>query len=209
MGERLDEGAVVAAYARWAPVYDAIFGVITRRAIRATMRVINALPAQRVLEVGVGTGIALPLYDIRHRVIGIDLSPDMLEIAERRVSEKNLANVEALTVMDASNLTFADASFDTAVAMFVMSVVPEPRRVLDEMYRVVKPGGRIVTVNHFRAAQGARAMVERWLAPYGAKLGWDPEFAREMVVGHPGLSLIEERTLPPFGLYTLLVFRRD
>jgi len=209
MGERLDEGAVVAAYARWAPVYDAVFGVITRRAIRATMRVINALPAQRVLEVGVGTGIALPLYDIRHRVVGIDLSPDMLEIAERRVSDKNLANVEALTVMDASNLTFADASFDTAVAMFVMSVVPDPRRVLDEMYRVVKPGGRIVTVNHFRAGQGARATVERWLAPYGAKLGWDPEFAREMVVGHPGLSLIEERTLPPFGLYTLLVFRRD
>jgi phosphatidylethanolamine/phosphatidyl-N-methylethanolamine N-methyltransferase len=209
MGERLDEGAVVAAYARWAPVYDAIFGVITRRAIAATMRVINALPPQRVLEVGVGTGIALPLYNAGHRVTGIDLSPDMLAIAEKRVARKKLANVEALTVMDASRLAFPDHSFDAAVAMFVMSVVPEPGRVLDEMRRVVRPGGTILTVNHFRADGGARAMVERWLAPYGARLGWHPDFALETVTGHAGLALSVERALPPLGLYTLLVFRRD
>src|SRR5688572_30008584 len=123
--ERLDERAVVAAYARWAPIYDPIFGVITGRAIRATMRVLNALPAARVLEVGVGTGIALPLYKPEHRVTGIDLSPAMLKIAEKRVQEHGLRNVDGIREMDAANLAFADASFDVAVAMFVMSVVPD------------------------------------------------------------------------------------
>jgi phosphatidylethanolamine/phosphatidyl-N-methylethanolamine N-methyltransferase len=207
--EGLDERAVVAAYARWAPIYDPIFGLITRRAIRATMARLNALPPGRVLEVGVGTGIALPLYKPGHRVTGIDLSPDMLKLAERRVREKGLTNVDAIREMDAANLAFADGSFDVAVAMFVMSVVPDPGRVLDEMQRVVKSGGRIVTVNHFKAERGARARLERWLARYGAKLGWHPEFAIETVLGHPGLRLIEQRELPPLGLYTLLVFERS
>ncbi len=205
----LDEGAVVAAYARWAPIYDPIFGVITGRAIAATMRVVNDFPAGRVIEVGVGTGIALPRYRPEHSIVGIDLSPDMLKRAERRVAERHLANVEALSEMDAANLTFADASFDIAVAMFVMSVVPEPRRVLDEMCRVVKPGGHVVTVNHFRAERGVRAAVERWLAKYGSSLGWHPEFDIETVLGHPALTLTgRPRSLPPLGIYTLLVFQR-
>ena len=208
VSQRLDDAAVVAAYARWAPVYDPIFGVITRRAIRATMRVVNALTAGEVLEVGVGTGIALPSYKRDHRVTGIDLSPDMLERARKRVAATNLANVAALTEMDAANLAFGDGTFDVAVAMFVMSVVPEPGRVLDEMVRVVKPGGRIVTVNHFSAERGVRAMVERWLAKYGSSLGWHPEFAIEAVLGHARLGLVRRQALPPLGLYTLLVFDR-
>jgi phosphatidylethanolamine/phosphatidyl-N-methylethanolamine N-methyltransferase len=99
--------------------------------------------------------------------------------------------------------------FDVAVAMFVMSVVPDPKRVLDEMRRVVRPGGTIVTVNHFKADKGGRATVERWLTRYGASLGWHPEFAIETVLGHPGMTLTEQRGLPPIGIYTLLVFRRD
>jgi phosphatidylethanolamine/phosphatidyl-N-methylethanolamine N-methyltransferase len=208
MERQLDEQAVVAAYARWAPIYDAIFGLITGRAIRATMKTLNALPAGRVLEVGVGTGIALPHYKREHRVTGIDLSPNMLRIAEKRIADKRLTNVEAIREMDAAHLAFGDGAFDVAVAMFVMSVVPDPGRVLDEMHRVVRPGGRIVTVNHFKAERGLRAGVERWLAKYGSKLGWHPEFAIGAVLGHPGMRLTEQRTLPPIGLYTLLVFER-
>jgi phosphatidylethanolamine/phosphatidyl-N-methylethanolamine N-methyltransferase len=204
----LDENAVVAAYARWAPIYDPIFGVITGRAIRATMKTLNALPGGKVLEVGVGTGIALPHYKREHRVTGIDLSPDMLKIAEKRVRTKNLANVDAIREMDAANLAFPDGAFDIAVAMFVMSVVPDPARVLDEMHRVVKPGGKIVTVNHFKADAGVRASFERWLSRYGSKLGWHPEFSIDAVLGHPGMALIEQRNLPPIGIYTLLVFDR-
>jgi len=159
------------------------------------MRTLNALPAARVLEVGVGTGIALPHYKRDHRVTGIDLSPDMLRIAEKRVRTKNLVNVDAILEMDAGNLSFADHAFDVAVAMFVMSVVPDPARVLNEMYRVVKPGGKIVTVNHFRADAGLRARFERWLSRYGSKLGWHPEFSIDAVLGHPGMALIEQRNL--------------
>jgi phosphatidylethanolamine/phosphatidyl-N-methylethanolamine N-methyltransferase len=208
MERRLDEQAVVAAYARWAPIYDPIFGVITARAIRATMKTLNTLPPSRVLEVGVGTGIALPFYNPQHRIVGIDLSPDMLKLAEKRVAAKKLTNVEAIREMDAANLAFPDASFDVAVAMFVMSVVPDPARVLDEMRRVVRPGGTIVTVNHFKAETGLRAGIERRLARYGSRLGWHPEFQIGNVLGHSGLKLTERRSLPPIGLYTLLVFDR-
>ncbi len=209
MQRQLDERAVVDAYARWAPIYDPIFGVITARAIRATMKRLNALPPSRVLEVGVGTGIALPLYRPEHRVTGIDLSPDMLKIARERVARRHLTNVDGIVEMDAAILAFPDAAFDVAVAMFVMSVVPDPARVLGEMRRVVRPGGRIVTVNHFKAEGGARGAIERRLARYGARLGWHPEFAIETVLGHSGLTLVEQRTLPPFRLYTLLVFDRS
>jgi len=204
----LDDAAIVAAYARWAPVYDPIFGVITASAIRATMREVNALPAGDVLEVGVGTGIALPSYKRDHRITGFDISPDMLARAGKRVAERNLDNVVALLEMDAANLTFVDASFDVAVAMFVMTVVPDPHRVLAEMVRVVRPGGRIVVVNHFSAEAGARATVEKWLSRYSSSLGWNPEFAKETLLGRADLKPIVERSLSPFGLYTLLVFER-
>ena len=205
---QLDEAAVVAAYARWARVYDPIFGAITGRAIRATMSEVNALPAGRVLEVGVGTGLSLPLYSPQHRVVGIDLSPDMLRRAERRVAERGLRNVEALAEMDAANLAFPDQSFDAAVAMFVMTVVPDAARVLAEMTRVVKPGGRVVIVNHFSADSGPRAAAERWLSRFAASLGWHPEFDKEQILSHTGMQLLSERSLSPFGLYTLLIFAR-
>lgn len=208
MNKPLDDAAIVAAYARWAPVYDPIFGVITARAIRATMREVNALPAGDVLEVGVGTGIALPHYKRDHRITGFDLSPDMLARAGKRVAETNLDNVVALLEMDAANQTFGDASFDVAVAMFVMTVVPDPQRVLAEMARVVRPGGRIVVVNHFSAETGARAAIEKWLSRFSSSLGWNPEFARETLLKRADLRLVAERSLPPFGLYTLLVFER-
>jgi len=209
VSRKLDDAAVVAAYARWAPVYDSIFGVITNRAIAAAMAEINRLPAGRVLEVGVGTGLALPLYRPAHHVTGIDLSPDMLGRAERRVVAEGLANVEGLVKMDAAALAFADASFDVGVAMFVMSVVPDPGRVLAEMARVVRRGGRVVIVNHFAAAGGLRGEIERRLARCGAVLGWHPEFPIDAVFVRPELKLVAKRRLAPFGLYTLIVFERE
>ncbi len=208
MSGKLDSASIVAAYARWAPVYDSIFGVITWPAIRTTMARLNDMPPSRILENGVGTGIALSHYRREHRITGIDLSPDMLDRARIRVAEKKLDHVEELAVMDALDLKFEDASFDVAVAMFVMTVVPDSGKALDEMIRVVRPGGRIVITNHFSAETGPRAVFERWLARYSKSLGWHPEFELDRVLGRPEMSLTEKLGLPPMGIYTLLVFDR-
>jgi len=208
VGAELDDAHIVAAYARWAPVYDAIFGVITNSAINRTMRVLNALPPGRILEIGVGTGLALPRYRKDHRITGIDLSPDMLARARSRVEAGKLANVEELAEADATKLAFADQSFDAAVAMFLITVVPDPIAVLAEAVRVVRPGGCIVLANHFSAESGPRAAFEKWLSRFSASLGWNPEFPVERVLGQKGMKEIGRKSLPPLGIYTLLVFER-
>lgn len=203
----LDKAGIVSAYARWAPIYDFVFGAVTRPSIKAAVGAVNAMGPSRVIEVGVGTGIALPYYGREHRVVGIDLSPDMLKRAEGRVARDGLRQVEGLLEMDAGNLVFEDGAFDAAVAMFVMSVVPDPEKVLAEMVRVVRPGGRIVTVNHFAVEGGIRGAFEAWLAKFGRRLGWHPDFRIERMMGRADLKLVERRTMPP-GIYTLLVFER-
>jgi phosphatidylethanolamine/phosphatidyl-N-methylethanolamine N-methyltransferase len=204
----IDRTHVVAAYARWAPIYDPIFGAFTRGPGRAAIAEINKLPPGRVIELGVGTGLSLPHFDRRHRIVGVDLSPDMLIRAERRVSAKGLSHVEALLEMDAAHLRFADASFDSALAMFVITVVPDPDRVLSEMIRVVRPGGRLVLVNHFSVDRGLRARIERWMSRFSAKLGWRPNFPIERVLGRPELRLVSRESVKAFDLFTLLVFER-
>jgi len=204
----LSEQSVVAAYARWAPIYDPVFGVATGIGRKTTVTTLNQLPAGRLLEVGVGTGISLPLYKRHHRIVGIDLSPHMLERAEKRVARLGLTNVEALHEMDAADLSFADASFDTAVAMFVMTVVPDPQQVLAEIVRVVRPGGHVVLVNHFSVDKGPRAAIERSLSRYSKTLGWHPEFRVEEVLHRKDLRLLRRRPVPPAGIFTLLLFKR-
>ncbi|WP_436638779.1 class I SAM-dependent methyltransferase [Microbaculum sp. FT89] len=204
---KLDSNAVRKAYKRWAPVYDELFGSVTRAARRAAIRHINTSHG-RVLEVGVGTGIALPLYAGHLEVVGIDLSLEMLEQARRRVTRQDLSNVSALLEMDAGQLGFADASFDAVVAMHVVTVAPEPKRVMAELERVCRPGGEVILVNHFSAQAGPRAAIEQALAPFADRLGWRPEFPVETVLDRPGLEPIERRGLPPAGLFTMLRFRR-
>jgi phosphatidylethanolamine/phosphatidyl-N-methylethanolamine N-methyltransferase len=132
----------------------------------------------------------------------------MLLRAERRVARRRLTHVEAIHEMDAASLAFGDGSFDAAVAMFVMTVVPDPDRVLAEIMRVVRPGGHVVLVNHFSAEKGPRAAIERSLTRYSGALGWNPEFPIDRVLGRSDLKLVRQRELPPAGLFTLLVFDR-
>jgi phosphatidylethanolamine/phosphatidyl-N-methylethanolamine N-methyltransferase len=202
--ESLDADAVRAAYRRWANVYDALFGGVSGWGRRQAAAEVNRLPGSRVLEVGVGTGLALPRYRLEKRIVGIDLSAEMLARAQARVAREHLGNVTALLEMDAEATTFPSGSFDIAVAMFVASVVPNPRRLLQEMRRVVRPGGHILFVNHFAAERGPRWWAERTLAPASRKLGWHPDFMVEDLL--PGRER-ESATLgpvPPFGLFTLV-----
>jgi phosphatidylethanolamine/phosphatidyl-N-methylethanolamine N-methyltransferase len=127
----------------------------------------------------------------------------MLDIARRRVARQGLHVVQALHEMDAEATDFPDASFDTAVAMFVASVVPNPRRLLSEMRRVVKPGGNILFVNHFAAPRGPRWWIERGMAPASRALGWHPDFAVEALFAAEDLPKVTFTPAPPVGLFTL------
>ena len=132
--------AVARSYRRWAPVYDFSFGAVSRSARRHVVNHVSRRGGE-ALEVGIGTGLALPLYDGRVRVTGIDYSDEMLARARKKVAEEGLTHVGALHQMDARALDFADGTFDTVVAMFLVSVVPDPEQVMSEMARVCRPGG--------------------------------------------------------------------
>lgn len=199
----LDADDVRAAYRRWAGVYDAVFGGVSAWGRRRAVAEANRRPGARVLEVGVGTGLALPHYDIEKRITGIDLSAEMLARARDRVKASRLTNVEALLEMDAEQTSFPDGSFDIAVAMFVASVVPHPRKLLLEMRRVVRPGGHILFVNHFAAERGPRWWAERALAPASRALGWHPDFSIDALLDANDRAHTTFSSVPPFGLFTL------
>lgn len=200
----LDADAVRAAYRRWAGVYDRVFGSVSAAGRRQAVAAVNALPAERVLEMGVGTGLALPHYDRSKRITGIDLSEDMMALARKRVATQNLAHVEELAIADAEATGLETASFDVAVAMFVASVVPHPRALLAEMKRVVRPGGTLLFVNHFLAEGGVRYAAERALAPLSRQLGWHPDFAFEALLPPEDFARARRTPVAPFGLFTLV-----
>jgi phosphatidylethanolamine/phosphatidyl-N-methylethanolamine N-methyltransferase len=202
----LDNKRVKKSYARWAPVYDLVFELVLRPGRKAAAAAADR-PGGHVLDVGVGTGLELPMFDRRTRLTGIDLSEPMLRRAHWRVRGKALDNVEGLLVMDAARLAFADAHFDAVVASYVLTVVPEPHATLHELARVVKPGGEIILVNHIGSGRGPMAWIESALAKCSAVLGWQPEFAwsilGDWIDSTPCVRLVERRKLPPFGLFTL------
>jgi phosphatidylethanolamine/phosphatidyl-N-methylethanolamine N-methyltransferase len=197
---------VEAAYARWAPIYDLTFALVMRAGRKAAAAAASR-PGGLVLDVGIGTGLELPMFDRRTRLVGVDLSRPMLERAKARVAALSLPNVEGLLVMDAMHLAFPDATFDAVVAPYVLTVVPDPQASLNEWARVTKPGGELVLVNHIGAERGPIAKIEAWLGRNAEKLGWHPQFPWQIVgdwlAGRPDLRLIERRSLPPFGLFTL------
>jgi phosphatidylethanolamine/phosphatidyl-N-methylethanolamine N-methyltransferase len=203
----IDATDVRNAYRRWAPVYDRTFGKFAEAAMRQVTERANAFSG-RLLEVGVGSGLALPHYGPGLQVTGIDMSPDMLERARARVSRSERGNVEALLEMDATALDFANGTFDVVVAMFVMTVVPYPARVMVELARVTKPGGVVLICNHFSVEDGVRGAVERRLARYAVQLGWRPEFPIETILVSEELRLSRRVPLKPFGFFDLLEFHR-
>lgn len=208
MGD-LDKDTIAKAYARWAPIYDIVFGAVFERGRKASIAAAETIGG-RILEVGVGTGISLPDYARSNRLVGVDLSEPMLRKAQERVSTHGLANVEALAVMDAEKLAFPDSSFDVVVAQYVITAVPDPEATLDEFVRVLKPDGEIILVNHIGAESGARKIFELCFAPLARRLGWRPEFPWARLTAWASraknIRLIERRPMPPLGHFSLVRF---
>ena len=201
----VDTSSVRHAYRRWAPIYDLTFGTIADAGRKHVVKIINRRKG-RVLEVGVGTGLSLPTYGEHLTVTGIDLSPEMLDKARSRVKREELDHVEGLHEMDAGALAFADESFDTVVAMYVLTVVPDADKVMRELERVCAAGGEVILVNHFSQDEGLRGFFERRLAPLAGVIGWRSVFALDRVLICEDLRLAERKTLWPFGMFTMLRF---
>src|SRR5215468_8533954 len=208
----LDRGTVEQAYDRWAPVYDRVFGGVCAKGRQAAITATNKLGG-RVLEVGVGTGISLPMYAPNVRIFGTDISEAMLDKARRRVSELKLKNVEGFAVMDAEKLEFPDNCFDVVMAQYVVTAVPNPEVALDEFARVLRPGGELIILTRVSADAGMRRFIEQQLQPVVRRLGFrTAEFAwsryAKWLAGAISMELVERRLIPPLGHFSLVRFRK-
>ncbi len=207
----MQTASVAAAYDRWAPVYDLVFGGVfsngRRQAIVAAENI-----GGLVLEVGVGTGISLPHYSKRTRLVGIDISEAMLEKARRRADQLKLENVEEIAVGDAEALTYPDNAFDVVVAQYVVTAVPNPEKALDEFARICRPGGEIVITTRVGAGDGLRGRIEKTLMPITSRLGFRTDFPFERYTDWAAtrgdVELVESRPLPPLGHFSLVRFAK-
>ncbi len=170
----MDYETIKRAYAILSPVYDFLFDKIFYPGRVAAVDLLEIQSGSRVLEVGVGTGLNLPLYPRDARITGVDISEEMLKKARERVTQFDMTNTELL-VMDGSKLEFPDNSFDRVIATYVISAVPDPVKTLLEMRRVCKPSGHLVILNHFKSENPVIGMFEKLLAPVCTKIGFNTE----------------------------------
>jgi phosphatidylethanolamine/phosphatidyl-N-methylethanolamine N-methyltransferase len=189
-----------------------VFGGVFSKGRDAAIQATNKLGG-RVLEVGVGTGISLPLYSPNLRIFGTDISEEMLKKAKRRVAEGKLKNIEGLSVMDAEKLEFPDNAFDVVMAQYVVTAVPNPEAALDEFARVLRPGGELIILTRVSADAGMRRFIEQRLQPVVRRLGFrTAEFSwsryTSWLSGAKNMELVERRLIPPLGHFSLVRFRK-
>ena len=200
----MDLRDTIRTYRLFSGSYDVVFGPVFHPGRKEAVRIANDRPGQRILEVGVGTGLSLPHFRKDARVTGIDVSAEMLEKARRRAERRKLKQVEALLLMDAEQTSFEDNAFDAVLALYVASVVPDPARFAAEMRRVCQPGGTIVIVNHFTSENRFMRFVEKRLAPLAGKIGFHADFPLDRFLAASGLAVREMRPSNLFGYWRLL-----
>lgn len=199
----MDLHKVERVYSNYAGVYDQIFGRIFHESRESAVRRLNVRQGEQILEVGVGTGLSLPLYPRHCKVIGIDLSSGMLEKARERVQAHGLDNVE-LTRMDAGQMEFEDDSFDTVMAAYVVTAVPDYRKVVMEMIRVCRPGGRIIMLNHFSNGNKLIAAVEKVISPLCKHIGFRTDLALNTVLEGTSLLVARKEKVNPLRFWHLV-----
>lgn len=190
-------------YASYASVYDYIFKRWFYPRQKHVIESLSLRPGQRILELGVGTGLSLPLYPPHVQVTGIDLSGKMLREAQKKAHHQRLAHI-ALLEMDAEHLAFPDDTFDYVMAAFVISVVPDPVQVIAEMKRVSKPDGQLVIINHFQSRNKLLSQFETWLSPLCTKIGWRSDLALEYLVQHADLQIERQYSLYKMDLWKVV-----
>lgn len=199
------ENATVArAYQRWSHVYDFTFGGVLQAGRRQAIHAMQLQPGQRLLEVGVGTGLTLPLYPRGQTILGVDYSPPMLAQAQRRLARMGDPAHVRLMRADAASLPFDDASFDVVYAPYMISVVPDPVQVARELRRVCKPTGRVVLLNHFRHEPDP-AWFERLLAPLAVTLGFNSDLALSPLLADSGLRQVSIQAVNVPAIWKLVV----
>lgn len=199
----MDLRQVERVYSRYADVYDRLFGRIFQASREAAIRGLNARPGERILEVGVGTGLCLPLYPWHCRVIAFDFSAAMLEKARQRKRAHSLDHVDLLR-MDAGSMPLRDDSFDTVVAAYVVTAVPDHQKLMSEMVRVCRPGGRILLLNHFTNGNRLVAVVERAISPLCRHIGFRTDLSVESVLDGTPLIVARDKKQKPFGMWHLV-----
>jgi phosphatidylethanolamine/phosphatidyl-N-methylethanolamine N-methyltransferase len=199
---------VEGVYDKLAKVYDLIFGpTLHPGRLRAIQRM-AIQPGERVLEVGVGTGINLSLYPKHCTVTGIDFSGSMLEKARERAARKDIRNMRLLQ-MDAGDLKFADGSFDIVYAPYLISVVPDPVKVAQEMHRVCRSGGRIIFLNHFLSPNGLLSRLERLISPYTIHIGFKADLDLPAFLAQADLQPVSIEKVNVPRLWSLVTCVKD
>jgi phosphatidylethanolamine/phosphatidyl-N-methylethanolamine N-methyltransferase len=199
----MDLKKVERVYTSYAGVYDRIFGKVFHEGRESAIRNLNVQPNERILEVGVGTGLALPMYPRHCRIVGIDLSEGMLAKAKERAHVLRLSHVE-LHRMDAGAMEFPDDSFDTVVAAYVVTAVPDYRKVVNEMIRVCRPGGRIIMLNHFKNGNKIIAAMENVISPLTKHLGWRTDLSLNTVLEGTSLHVARKQNVNPLRFWALV-----
>ncbi len=199
----MDIAKVERVYTSYSGVYDHIFGKIFHESREACVRNLRIRPEEKILEVGVGTGIALEYYPKNCEIIGIDLSSGMLAKARQRQSHYHLDHVR-LMLMDAGKMDFADDSFDTVMAAYVVTAVPDYRKVVNEMIRVCKPGGRIIMLNHFSNGNKLIAAVEKVISPLCKHIGFRTDLSLNTVLEGTNLHVARKEKVNPMKFWHLV-----
>jgi phosphatidylethanolamine/phosphatidyl-N-methylethanolamine N-methyltransferase len=194
---------VTKVYEKLAVVYDVVFGPTLHPGRLEAIRKMKLQPGDSVLEVGVGTGINLPLYPRSCAITGVDLSTPMLEKARERVVNQGLRNCR-VAEMDAAKMSFADDSFDIVYAPYLISVVPDPVKVAKEMHRVCRRGGRIVILNHFKSHIPILAKFDTAISPLTVHIGFKTDLDLNAFLTQAELTPISIEKVNIFNMWTLV-----
>jgi phosphatidylethanolamine/phosphatidyl-N-methylethanolamine N-methyltransferase len=203
----MDAARIERVYSAYSGVYDRIFGKVFQDSREVLAGSLELRQGSRVLEVGVGTGLVLPLYPSHSRVTGIDLSEGMLAKARERVESLGLAHVAALERMDASQMSFGDDAFDVIVAAYVVTAVPDHRAVMREIIRVARPGARVLLLNHFVNGSGLLAALERAVSPICKHIGFRTDLSLGQLLDGLPLDVTRHEKVKPLKLWHLVECR--